>query len=311
MIKTLRITSVLVAMGAIALLGISVVYGIDKDSEVQALVASNGPVAQFEKNLGRTAAAKNVNTKHPLVLAAEGFARLLNPPKPQPRVVPKRSTPGKIKPSVSQNLSGNTKLVGTCYNADDPSLSFALVDVPGKGQRWVSVNDKIDHHVIGEILDGKVILHNGAKRQTLVVEKKATMSLIKGENKGVTRTATVRPVNAAARPSKTTPTRSSLPRRPVLRPQTRTAPLRALNPVTPEERERMLDRVMAEAQEMQVDVPGMSEEERETERLRREKVMAAILAARKQGAQNTGTDTNQLRDLGKEFLDKQTKSDGN
>ena len=223
MIKTLRITSVLVAMGAMALLGISVVYGIEKDPEVQALIDSDGPVAQFEQNQGRTAAQKNVNTKHPLVAAAEKYALLLNPPKAAPRVSPK-SNPltNKIRASVAKNISSSTKLVGTCFNAEDPNLSFALVDTPGKGQRWVSLKDKIDHHMVHEILAGEVVLLNGDQRQVLTVEKKATLSLIKGENKGLAGVAPTKSVTVNRKPSSRTPSvRPSLAKRPVLRPPTR------------------------------------------------------------------------------------------
>lgn len=313
MIKTLRITSVLVAMGAIALLGFSVVYGIEKDSEVQALIESAGPVAQFEQNQGRTAAQKNVNTKHPLVVAAEEYALLLNPPKMATRT-PVRRNPAtnKIKASVANNISSSTRLVGTCYNAEDPNLSFALVDVPGKGQRWISLKDKIDHHMVHEILDGELVLLNGSQRQVLTVEKKATLSLIKGENRGLVGVAASKSVNINSKSSRPSPgLPPSLAKRPSLRPRTRTAPLRSVDSVTPEERAQIFDRAMAQAQEMQVDVPGMSTTEQEMERVRREKVMAAILAARDKENLKSETDTHQLRELGKEFFDRQADLDMN
>jgi hypothetical protein len=313
MIKTLRITSVLVAMGAIALLGFSVVYGIEKDSEVQALVDSDGPVAQFEQNRGRTAAQKNVNAKHPLVVAAEAYAKLLNPPKAARPVQAKRNLANNaIRASVAENISSSTKLVGTCYNAEDPSLSFALVDTPGKGQRWISLNDKIDHHMVHEILDGEVVLLNGDQRQVLTVEKKATLSLIKGENQGLAGVAAVKAARIDTKPSRGNPSvRPSLSKRPTLRPPTRTAPLRSVNSVTPEERAQIFDRALAQAQEMQVEVPGMSDAEREMERTRREKVMAAILAAKDQRNLKPTNETDQLRNLGKGFFERQANSDMN
>ncbi len=312
MIKTLRITSVLVAMGAIALLGFSVVYGIEKDSEVQALVQSEGPVAQFEQNRGRTAAQKNVNAKHPLVAAAEKYATLLNPPKAQPRTPIKRNpATNKIKTGASEKLSSNIRLLGTCYNAEDSKLSFALVDLPGKGQRWVSLNDKIDHHTVGEIHNGEVVLINGAQRQVLPIEKTATLSLIKGENGGLTASAARKAVDVR-RPVKSVPgTRASLTKRPVLRPPTRGAALRSTDPPTPEERARIFDRALAQAQEMQVDVAGMSPVEQERERDRREKVMAAFLAARDHEKLNPEKGTQQLHELGKAFFDRQAQSDVN
>ncbi len=312
MIRTLRITSVLVAIGAIALLGFSVVYGIEKDPEVLALVQSEGPVAQFQQSQGRTAAQQNINAKHPLVVAAEAYAILMNPPKPKSRAPIKRGPSSKIKTSASVKLSSSTRLVGTCYNAEDPSLSFALVDMPGKGQRWVSIHDKIDHHTVGEILKGKVILLNGDKRQVLAVEKTASLSLIKGENGQLSTGATAVKAVTVKKPTSRIPgARPSLAKRPTLRPPTRSASLRSTGALTPDERARIFDRALAQAQEMQVDVPGMSAEAQEKERSRRDKVMAAILAAQDQEHPVTKRDSKQLHDLGKAFLDRQGHSDQN
>ena len=299
MIKTLRITSILVALGALALLGFSAVYGIDKDPEVQSLVKSEGPVAQFEKNQGKAAAQKNVNTKHPLVAAAEQYALLLNPPKPPQPVATKRNPVTSRIPAVAQNIGSSTKLLGICYNAQDPNLSFALMDMPGKGQRWVGLNDKIDHHVIHEIHNSEVVLLNGAQRQVLAVEKKPTVSLIKGENHGVAGTALERTtVNPGLRPSLTT--------RPVGRPPVRTLPLRSTNsPLTPEERAQLLDEALAQVEEMDTNTPGMSQEELDMEQIRRDKVRAALIGARERGRLTPG-DANQLQELGKQFLEGKT-----
>jgi len=311
MIKTLRITSVLVAMGAIALLGFSVVYGIDKDSEVQNLIKSDGPVARFEQNQGKVAAQKNVNTKHPLVAAAEKFALLLNPPKPTPvvRPTPKLGT-NRVPAKAAEGVSSNSELVGICYNAQDPNLSFALIDTPGKGQRWVGLNDKIDHHVVHEIKDGEVILMNGAKFEPLTIQKKATVSLIKGENTGVTKAVPGKAIDATMERGRiNSGLRSPLPQRPIGRPGTRNAPLRSTNIMTPEERAKVFEHAVAQVREMQGDTPGMSAEDREREKIRRDKVMAEYLA-RDRGPL-TPDDVKQYRTLGKEFLGLQANSDTN
>ncbi len=310
MIKTLRITSVLVAMGAIALMGMSVVSGIEQDSEVQALVKSEGPVAQFEQNQGKAAAKTNANTKHPLVMAAEQYALLLNPPKPKRTVpIPRKPSTNKV-PAVAQNISSSTKLVAICYNAQDPNFSFALMDVPGKGQQWVGVNDKIDHHVVHEVLAGEVILMNGAQRQALTIEKTPTLSLIKGENQGVASSVGSSALGGTAQPSPGNRRISSRAKRPIGRPATRSAALRSTNTLTPEERAKALSKALTQAQEMQVDVSGMSESQQNDERLRREKIMAAIMAAKNQ-AQSQSANASQLRDLGKDFIDRQNGSDAN
>ncbi len=310
MIKTLRITSVLVAMGAIVLMGMSVVFGIEKDSEVQALVKSEGPIAQFEQNRGKAAAKKNTNTKHPLVLAAEQYALLLNPPKPKRTVTTPRKLPTNKVPAVAQNISSSTKLVAICYNAQDPNFSFALMDVPGKGQRWVGINDTIDHHVVHEVLVGEVILMNGTQREALTIEKKATVSLIKGENQGVVGVDGTSVIGGTTRPLPGNRRISSQAKRPIGRPTTRNAALRSTNTLTPEERAKVLIKALTEAQAMSVDVSGMSESQQKDERFRRDKIMAAILAA-KNHAQSQSANASQLRELGKDFIDRQNSSDTN
>jgi hypothetical protein len=310
MIKTLRITSVLVAMGAIALMGMSVVFGIERDSEVQALVKSEGPVAQFEQNQGKAAANKSANTKHPLVVAAEQYALLLNPPiTKRPLKSPRKPTNSKT-PVVAQNISGSTNLVALCYNAQDPNFSFALVDVPGKGQRWVGINDKIDHHVVHEILADKVILMNGNQRQTKTIEKKAIVSLIKGENQGAASAAGASVIGGTTKPLPGNRQISSRAKRPIGRPTTRNSALRSTHTMTPEERAKALSKALTQAQEMQVDVSGMSESQQKDERIRREKIVAAIIAAKNQ-AQSESPNAGQLRELGKDFIDRQNSSGAN
>jgi hypothetical protein len=117
MIKTLRITSVLAGLLAIAFVGISVVYGTDNDPEVDELLKAPSAVEEFEKNKGENARQANANTKSPLVVAAEELAKLINPPKKiVPRTVksgskiPRRPTP-KVGP---KKVSAKFRLVGTC-----------------------------------------------------------------------------------------------------------------------------------------------------------------------------------------------------
>ncbi|MCF7973395.1 MAG: hypothetical protein K9N55_06240 [Phycisphaerae bacterium] len=307
MIKTLRITSVLVALGAIALLGFSAVYGIDKDPEVQALLNSDGPVDRFEQNQGRAEAQKNVNTKHPLVAAAERFALLLNPPKPPQPVVPKRNPVTNRIPAVAKNIASSTQLMGICYNAQDPNLSFALMDMPGKGQRWVGLNDTIDHHVVHQILSGEVVLLNGDQRQVLAVQKKPSVSLIRGENHVGPGAASDATEDARFKSG----LRPSLTKRPIGRPPVRTLPLRSTTgTLTPEERAQIFDHALAEVEDMNQEVPGMSEEELALEKIRRDKVRAALIGARDRGRLDP-SDANQLHELGKQFLEGQANSDMN
>ena len=91
--------------------------------------------------------------------------------------------------------------------------------------------------MVHEIKDGEVILMNGAKREPLTIQKKATVSLIKGENTGVTKAVPEKAIDATMERGRiNSGLRSPLPQRPIGRPGTRNAPLRSTNIMTPEER---------------------------------------------------------------------------
>jgi hypothetical protein len=180
MIKTLRITSVLAGMLAIAFLGISVVYGTDNDPEVDELLKAPSAVEEFEKNKGENARKASANTKSPLVVAAETLAKLINPPRKTVRPpvksgtkIAKRPTP-KVGP---KKVSAKFKLVGTCYS-DIAANRCAFIDEPGQGQHWVKESDKIGHMTIKEIKDGVVVVHNGQGLEELLVEEADVISLM-------------------------------------------------------------------------------------------------------------------------------------
>jgi hypothetical protein len=76
--------------------------------------------------------------------------------------------------------------------------------------------------------------------------------------------------------------------------------------LTPEERAQLFDAALAQVEEMDTNTPGMSEEEMDMEQIRREKVRAALIGARERGRLNPD-DANQLHELGRQFLEGQTK----
>ncbi len=180
MIKTLRITSVLAGMLAIAFLGISVVYGTDDDPEVDELLKAPGAVEQFEKNRGKSAHKASANTKSPLVVAAEELAKLINPAR---KTVPRRPRPASkiVRPTgpkvVPNKVTAKFKLVGTCYS-DVAANRCAFIDEPGQGQHWVRESDKIGHLTIKEIKDGVVVVQNGQGLEELLVEEAEVVSLL-------------------------------------------------------------------------------------------------------------------------------------
>jgi hypothetical protein len=180
MIKTLRITSVLAGILAIAFLGISVVYGTDNDPEVDELLKAPSAVEEFEKNKGENARKASANTKSPLVLAAEELAKLINPPKKIVRPPAKSGTKIAKRPTLKvgpKKVSAKFKLVGTCYS-DIAANRCAFIDEPGQGQHWLRESDKIGHMTIKEIKDGVVVVHNGQGLEELLVEETDVVNLM-------------------------------------------------------------------------------------------------------------------------------------
>ena len=180
MIKTLRITSVLAALLAIAFVGISVVYGTEDDPEVDELLKAPGAVEQFEKNKGKDARDTSADAKSPLVVAAESLAKLINPP-PTRVVRPPQSAGTKISrrpPKVApKKTTAKFTVIGTCYS-EIPANRCAFIDEPGQGQHWVRESDKIGHLTIKEIKDGVVVVDNGQELEEIPVVEATVVSLL-------------------------------------------------------------------------------------------------------------------------------------
>ena len=284
MVKTLRITSVLIGAGAIVLLVFSVAYGIKGDPEVRQLLDNFGPIEQFEKDQGKAAAQRNIQAKHPLVAEAERYARLLNPPKPQPspRNIIDR---GNNTPPPPPKMTAKFDLLATCYNTQDPNRSYACVDEPGKGQYWVGVNEKIGHHVVREIRSGEIILWNGRQDEILKVPEKIHRSLLKGEGGAQTVPTTAmqnRSAPSGANPLKQSgrPSRSNL-----------NVPVNTASKLTPEQQMDQMQKIMEKIKSIDANGPDLSEEGRKT----REAMMAEIMErARHMGPQ----EASRLRRLG-------------
>ena len=180
MIKTLRITgfiSLLLSAAFFVFFAVNVARGADA---IDSLLKSPTIIEKFKKaGVGKKSSK---DKKSPLVKEAEGFARYLNPPAPKapkrsakPR---KRSTP-KPKPKAP---SVKFKLIGTSFYASNPSLSLALIDVPGKGLRWVRQSGKVGRMVIEEVKDGAILVNNGSKIVELKAKRSHKKSLLRGKS---------------------------------------------------------------------------------------------------------------------------------
>ena len=166
MIKTLRITSVLLAFLAAGLLVFPVVFGLRGSEKVEEFLNLPSVVAKFrEDQRGKRKVKPEVS---PLVAQADIFAVYLNPPKPPP---PKKRPRGEkvtrdpLVPEVAKKTyhSARFKVIATSFYAARPELSLALVDEVGTGRHWVRPGDVVSSLTIDAIRDGLVVARGGNK----------------------------------------------------------------------------------------------------------------------------------------------------
>jgi hypothetical protein len=165
MIKTLRITSILVAFLAAGLLVFPAFFGLRGNKKVAEFLRLPSVVGKFRK--AQRGRAKTTDQESPLVAQANIFALYLDPPK----VVKKKKEPRDKKvgsPPVTEVVkktyhSTRFKVVATSFYAAQPESSLALIDEPGAGRYWVRQGDVVSHLTIEEIKDGIVVARGGAK----------------------------------------------------------------------------------------------------------------------------------------------------
>ncbi len=161
MIKTLRITSIVVGLVATVLLVLSAFFGVHGDEEIENLLKSAGAADKFLAEKGKRPARDESQTS-PLVQAAAAYALILNPPPPPP---PKAPPPSEritsTQPAPPVPVTPKFNLVGTSYYAGRPELSLALIDEPGKGLNWVRQGSTVGHLTIEQIKDGSIIIKSG------------------------------------------------------------------------------------------------------------------------------------------------------
>ena len=175
MIKTLRITSIIMVVVAAVLLVFPVLFGVRGNKDIEQFLASDGAIEKFKESAD-SKAKNGENQTSPLVKQAEAFTLFLNPPKPVE--MPEDSQPDGIpRPQI---IISKFKLIGTSYFAAHPELSLALIDEPGEGVHWVRQADEVGHLLIEQVKDGIVVVKDGQKTFEIASEKQEkTNPLIK------------------------------------------------------------------------------------------------------------------------------------
>ena len=160
MVKTLRITTVVAAMMAAAMFALPIKYGIQTDENVEKFIGAPGVIEEFKATSGNIRQAPS-DQVHPLVQQAQAFALILDHPKPEVPT-PRRGAPGNRQVTVTPpDLTPKFKVLTTSYYENNPELSMALIDEPGKGKHWIRQSTTVNHLFIEQIKDGVVIVRNG------------------------------------------------------------------------------------------------------------------------------------------------------
>jgi len=167
MIKTLRITSIIMVVSAAVMLVFPVLFGVRGSKEIEQFLSAAGAIDKFKENANNQA-DNNENHTSPLVMQAQAFTSFLNPPKPVEPPPDSQSSGIRRPPTVVSKF----KLIGTSYFAAHPELSIALIDEPGKGMHWVKQAAEVGYLIIEQIKDGLVVVKDGQKTFEMTAENR-------------------------------------------------------------------------------------------------------------------------------------------
>ena len=166
MIKTLRITSFVLAAVAVGAVGLLAALGFKSNPDIEDLLAQDSVIEQA-KRLSRSVPEKE-ETISPLVSQARTFALRINPPPPPvppaPPTPPRPITPTvqpdlvsaprePVRPPVVQaaDTTGRYTLLATAHYADYPERSLALFKPVVGPSKWHFQGETLGHLEIREI----------------------------------------------------------------------------------------------------------------------------------------------------------------
>jgi hypothetical protein len=209
MIKTLQITSVIAAILAGVFIVFPVIYGVRTDGSIDKFLKLPSVKEQFE-SAADTKTKTSQSQESPLVKQAEAFALYLNPLKPAVRKV----TKGTKIPGISGKVNVTPKfpVLATIVYPNNPTLSQALINEPGKGRHWVRQSSMVGHLFVEQVNDGHVVLKSGdetynieisEKAETISTGKQSTASSLRNSRSSVKPQSTAFSRAAAAKASRT------------------------------------------------------------------------------------------------------------
>jgi hypothetical protein len=180
MIKTLRITTIVVVLLAVVFFVCAVVFGSRGDERIKAVLNSPSVIERFN-SAADTKVKAGVGRLSPLVEQAQRLAAYLNPPVRKEPVRPQVSRPPVDIQPPRADVSAKFKVCATVVHQTDPKLSLACIEEPGKGLHWARQGATINHLVFEEIKEGVVVVRDKERTfEVKIEERPATTSLLEG-----------------------------------------------------------------------------------------------------------------------------------
>lgn len=188
MIKTLKITSIAVAILVAGCVLFLLLFGLRDNPQIEQFLNSPSAIEKFKDKASET--TKTQDTIPPLVKQARAFALRIDPPPPpkppeppKPKIVAKQPTaPKRPVPTPKTTVSAKFSLLGTCRYENAPKKSLAMLKTVAEGNKWLRQGEQIGHLTIHEIKDGSIVLYkDGKKNSEIFVPVQETKSLLKSE----------------------------------------------------------------------------------------------------------------------------------
>jgi hypothetical protein len=140
-------------------------------------------IAEKFQTLGDQAAQKGGDIASPLVDQATAYALYLDPPvPPAPKGGPQPKTntqPAYVPPDTTAKF----RLLATSYYRSSPEKSWALVSEPGKGDHWITKNERVGHFIVERVDKGAIFYRDGNQVREMKVTAMGTVQVAQIQSK--------------------------------------------------------------------------------------------------------------------------------
>ena len=207
MVKTLKITTMLVAVLALVFIIFIAAKGIASDKDIEKFLKTPGVAEQLRAG---SAGNKPIDTDQdtPLLRQAKALALRINPP-PPPAPAPVQLQPESVRPKVE--VSAKFTLVGTSFYPGDVANSWALINEVGKGWHWARQGEKVGHLMVEKIGDGIVLIRDGSETYELTAERKQKPDYVKSYTGPADANKTVAPWRSIEKPAALPESKEQIP----------------------------------------------------------------------------------------------------